>query len=105
MKRQGPISGALFLFGAVVGALAGVTAGILLAPKSGKETREDIKRKTKELKTKFDTQVAPKFKKKITEIKTKFNKDIIPSVKKKVATVQKDVTEFFSEKKPKPAKK
>jgi len=33
-----------FLKGAVVGAIAGATAGILFAPKSGVETREDIKK-------------------------------------------------------------
>jgi gas vesicle protein len=31
--------------GAIVGAAVGVAAGILTAPKSGKETREDIKKK------------------------------------------------------------
>jgi gas vesicle protein len=30
-------------FGAVIGAVAGFVTGILVAPKSGKETREDIK--------------------------------------------------------------
>lgn len=33
-----------FLKGAVVGAVAGAVAGILLAPKSGEETRKDIKK-------------------------------------------------------------
>jgi len=33
--------------GAGLGAAVGVTAGILLAPKSGKETREDIARNAK----------------------------------------------------------
>ncbi len=32
-----------FMTGLVVGALAGTAAGILMAPKSGAETREDIK--------------------------------------------------------------
>lgn len=36
--------GGTFLKGALVGVLAGATAGVLLAPKSGKETREDIKK-------------------------------------------------------------
>lgn len=36
--------------GAIIGATAGVVAGILTAPKSGKETREDIRRKAGEAK-------------------------------------------------------
>lgn len=35
--------GTSFAKGALIGALAGAAAGILLAPKSGKETRKDIK--------------------------------------------------------------
>ncbi len=42
----------------VVGAaVAGFTAGILMAPKSGKETRQDIKDKTSSMKSKADKQV------------------------------------------------
>lgn len=36
--------------GAIVGAAVGVVAGILTAPKSGKETRDDIKEKADDLK-------------------------------------------------------
>lgn len=36
--------------GAAIGLVAGVVAGILTAPKSGKETRADIKHKAEELK-------------------------------------------------------
>jgi gas vesicle protein len=36
-------NGAPFLTGLIFGLVAGATAGILLAPKSGAETREDIK--------------------------------------------------------------
>jgi len=39
--------------GAGVGILAGAIAGILLAPKSGKETREDIKEYLHEMKDKI----------------------------------------------------
>lgn len=39
-----------FPLGAVIGLAAGVVAGILTAPKSGKETRADIKHKAGELK-------------------------------------------------------
>ncbi len=44
-----------FVKGALIGALAGVTAGVLFAPKSGKETREDIKNKGVEIKDKFES--------------------------------------------------
>ncbi|NCU37447.1 YtxH domain-containing protein [Candidatus Saccharibacteria bacterium] len=47
-----------FALGAVIGAAAGVVAGMLTAPKSGKETRADIKAKTDELKTQGDKKVA-----------------------------------------------
>jgi gas vesicle protein len=39
-----------FALGALFGAAAGLVAGILTAPKSGKETREDIKAKATEVK-------------------------------------------------------
>jgi gas vesicle protein len=37
-----------FMKGLFLGAIAGATAGILLAPKSGEETREDLKKLAKE---------------------------------------------------------
>lgn len=43
---------AKFPLGAVIGAAAGIIAGVLTAPKSGKETRDDIKSKAEELKKK-----------------------------------------------------
>lgn len=48
--------------GLVVGALAGLVLGILYAPKSGRETREDIVKSTEELynKTKEQYQQALK---------------------------------------------
>ena len=36
--------------GAVIGAAVGVVTGVLTAPKSGKETREDIKQKANDAK-------------------------------------------------------
>lgn len=39
-----------FALGALLGATAGVVAGMLTAPKSGKETRADLKRKADEFK-------------------------------------------------------
>ncbi|PIS07734.1 hypothetical protein COT78_02075 [Candidatus Berkelbacteria bacterium CG10_big_fil_rev_8_21_14_0_10_43_13] len=41
------------LIGASVGALAGVIAGLLFAPKSGKETQEDLKKYMHEMKNKI----------------------------------------------------
>jgi len=38
-----------FFKGAIVGAIAGAVAGLLFAPKSGKETREEIKKLALEL--------------------------------------------------------
>jgi gas vesicle protein len=37
-----------FIKGLFLGAIAGATAGVLLAPKSGKETREDLKKMAEE---------------------------------------------------------
>lgn len=41
-----------FIKGILIGGLIGAAIGILYAPKSGKETREDICRKSEELMTK-----------------------------------------------------
>lgn len=43
-----------FAIGAIIGAAAGVVAGILTAPKSGKETRADLKNKAGDLKKKAE---------------------------------------------------
>jgi gas vesicle protein len=42
-------TGSSFLKGTILGVLAGAVAGILFAPKSGKETREDIKKAAKDV--------------------------------------------------------
>lgn len=47
-----------FLAGAAIGAIAGAVAGILFAPKSGKETREDIKKYLGEMKDKIADELA-----------------------------------------------
>ena len=46
-----------FALGALIGAAAGMIAGILTAPKSGKETRADIKAKAEELKSDADKKL------------------------------------------------
>lgn len=40
-----------FALGALIGMAAGVVAGLLTAPKSGKQTRSDIRKKAEELKS------------------------------------------------------
>ena len=46
-----------FGIGLVVGAVAGLVAGLLTAPKSGKETRQDIKRKATDVSREAGKQV------------------------------------------------
>lgn len=41
-----------FSLGLVIGALTGLVAGILSAPKSGKETRDELKKKAEDIKDK-----------------------------------------------------
>jgi gas vesicle protein len=60
-----------FFKGALVGAIAGAAAGLLFAPKSGKETREDIKKLALEIGDK--------------------GKDIYLQARKKVLTMVKDL--------------
>ena len=45
-------AGKKLAIGAVIGAAIGVAAGILTAPKSGRETRDDIRRKANDAKDK-----------------------------------------------------
>jgi gas vesicle protein len=62
-----------FIKGVLLGTFAGVIAGILLAPKSGAETREDIKKLAEDLKDKAE------------DLYAKARKE----VEKKVASVKK----------------
>lgn len=61
------MSKANFALGALIGAAAGVVAGILTAPKAGKETRADLKKKADELKVEA-TKKAQIAKQKTTEV-------------------------------------
>ena len=47
-----------FALGALIGATAGLVAGLLTAPKSGKDTRADLKAKADELKADVDKKAA-----------------------------------------------
>ena len=60
--------------GALVGAVTGLIAGVLTAPKSGRETRDDIKKKAEELKVKAD-KASDKTRKELEDLKGKFTKD------------------------------
>lgn len=68
-----------FALGAIIGAAAGIVAGLLTAPKSGKETRADIKDKASELKEnaarrgadakEYSEEMAADFKEKAEDLK------------------------------------
>lgn len=47
-----------FILGAALGAIGGAIAGVLMAPKSGKETRKDIKDGANKVAKKAKTEVA-----------------------------------------------
>jgi gas vesicle protein len=48
---------AKFGFGLIIGAIAGVVAGLLTAPKSGKETRADLKHKKEEVQSDANAKI------------------------------------------------
>jgi gas vesicle protein len=82
--------------GLLIGGLIGVVVGILFAPKSGKETREDIARTTEELllRAKDEYERAVEKSKTAYEAALKRLKDLELSAKEKVQEVEGKVTEF-----------
>ncbi|PKN76661.1 MAG: hypothetical protein CVU52_03815 [Deltaproteobacteria bacterium HGW-Deltaproteobacteria-10] len=84
------------LKGLIVGGLIGAALGILYAPKSGKETREDIARKTEELlnKAKEEYEKAVEKSKLAYESATKRIQELELSAKEKVDEVENKVSEF-----------
>lgn len=74
-----------FLKGLIVGGLIGAVVGILYAPKSGKETREEIVKKAEELtaKTKAEYESALEKGKKAYETAAQLLKHSEPSQKEK----------------------
>jgi len=82
-----------FLKGLLIGGLIGAAAGILFAPKSGKETREDISRKTQELlvKAKDEYEIALEKSKKAYEAAVEKMKDVQAAVKKKAHEAEEKV--------------
>lgn len=85
-----------FLKGALIGGLIGAAAGILFAPKSGKETREDIARKTDEIikKAKDEYDIALEKSKMAYETAIKKAKEIQLMAREKVEDVEETVTEL-----------
>jgi gas vesicle protein len=84
------------LKGLLIGGLIGVIAGILYAPKSGKETREDIARTTEDLlsRAKDEYEKAVEKSKAAYEAAVKRLKDLELSTKEKVNEIEGKVSEF-----------
>ena len=76
--------------GAVAGIVAGVAGGILLAPKSGKETRDDITKTAKDL---GENAIN-----KTVEIKETLDNKVVET-KKNVATAKEKIAKYLSDKK------
>ena len=86
-----------FFKGLIVGATAGAVAGILLAPKSGVETREDLKKLAKDVgdkATDIYTEARESLDKKVNELKKAGKKLDLETykalVKKVVAEIKND---------------
>ncbi|HUT22110.1 MAG TPA: YtxH domain-containing protein [Candidatus Bipolaricaulota bacterium] len=85
-----------FLAGAAIGAVIGAAAAILLAPKSGKQTRADIKNLAKEMSGKIIGEVE----KAKSMTKDKYEKivdGVVAEYKKKKKTANKTLDEINKE--------
>jgi gas vesicle protein len=82
-----------FIKGLLIGGLVGAVVGILYAPKSGKETREEIGRKADELmeKAKEEYEIALEKSKKAYESAVKRLKEMESSAKEKVEEMEEKV--------------
>ncbi|MEI8143408.1 MAG: YtxH domain-containing protein [Candidatus Berkelbacteria bacterium] len=74
------------MIGATVGILAGAIAGILLAPKSGEETRADISEYVTEMKNKIAAELA-----KVGEVTKEVYSDVVEKIVK-VYELEKKIT-------------
>lgn len=85
-----------FLKGVLVGGLIGAAVGILFAPKSGKETREDIARKTEEIikKAKDEYELALEKSKMAYETAIRKAKEIQMMAREKVENVEETVSDL-----------
>ena len=84
------------LKGLFIGGLIGVILGVLYAPKSGKETREDIARTTEDLLSRGKEEYEKAVEKSKTAYETaiKHLKDLEISAKEKVGKVESKVSDF-----------
>lgn len=82
-----------FALGAVFGAIVGGIAALLTAPKSGKETRQDIKNKVDEIKTET-TKKAETVKKQAKDVGDDL-KDQADTLKKRAENAVKGAREGF----------
>ena len=84
------------LKGLFIGGLIGVVLGVLFAPKSGKETREDIARTTEDLlsKGKEEYEKAVEKSKTAYETAVKHLKGLEISAKEKVEEIESKASEF-----------
>ncbi|MFH1081123.1 MAG: YtxH domain-containing protein [Pseudomonadota bacterium] len=85
-----------FVKGLFIGGLIGAVLGILYAPQSGKETREDIARKTEDLmaRAREEYELALEKSKKAYEAAVKRLKEAEISAKEKVENVESKVEEL-----------
>ena len=85
--------------GLLIGGVAGVILGILYAPKSGKETREEIGRKTEELiaRARKDYEMALERSKKTYESAIKRLRELECAAKEKVEHVEEEVGEIVEQ--------
>lgn len=88
-----------FALGALFGALSGFVAGVLTAPKSGKETRDELKataQKKREEVMAESGKVKTVATEKAQEVRTKAE-EVVGDVKAKTEEVIEDVTEKATE--------
>jgi gas vesicle protein len=90
-ERNGDLLKGLF-----IGGLIGMALGILFAPKSGKETREDITRKANDLltKAKEEYEKAAEKSKLAYETSLKHLKDLNISAKEKAGEIENKVSQL-----------
>ena len=87
------------------GAIIGATAGVLLAPKSGKETRKDIVKAAAKISKKVKNMSAADVKKYVTKkvsniekaLKDLEKEKVVKDAKKKIKSIQKDVANLYED--------